>query len=441
MSAAGLPSHDDRLARRDSILAAVARASEILSEAQPWTSVVDEALRFLGEATSVSRVYIFRVDSIDGSEFVSQCYEWCNVGIAPQIDNPDLQNVPLEAAGFTRWATLLKVGDPVFGDIGDFPESERPLLEMQDIKSILIQPIFDGKKWWGFMGFDACASIQSWARVEVDTLRIAALVLGSAIHRQTRDAHLHEIQKMEALARMASGVAHDFNNVLMVVACSIELLKSELELAGMGVTAQGEQISMMEQALDRASTLTRRLLEFSKRRSNTPQIVSPLHLLNKEEPLLRQALGNRARLRISPGGHGAVSPIRIDPTAFAQLILNLAVNARDAMPQGGDLTFEVSTISAEEPLALYDRVPEGQWTLVRATDTGTGMTDEVMEHAFEPFFTTKPPEQGTGLGLPTIRSIVNSAGGHIKVSSAIGRGTEFRIYFPAVISETPVESH
>jgi signal transduction histidine kinase len=291
------------------------------------------------------------------------------------------------------------------------------------------------------MGFDACASIQSWARVEVDTLRIAALVLGSAIHRQTRDAHLHEIQKMEALARMASGVAHDFNNVLMVVACSIELLKSELELAGMGVTAQGEQISMMEQALDRASTLTRRLLEFSKRRSNTPQIVSPLHLLNKEEPLLRQALGNRARLRISPGGHGAVSPIRIDPTAFAQLILNLAVNARDAMPQGGDLTFEVSTISAEEPLALYDRVPEGQWTLVRATDTGTGMTDEVMEHAFEPFFTTKPPEQGTGLGLPTIRSIVNSAGGHIKVSSAIGRGTEFRIYFPAVISETPVESH
>jgi signal transduction histidine kinase len=436
MSSADPSSPDDHLARRDSILSGVARACELLSEAQPWTAVINDALRLLGEATGVSRVYIFRVDPANGAEVVSQCFEWCSRGITPQIDNPDLQNVPLEAAGFTRWAKLLKVGEPVFGDIGDFPESERPLLEMQDIKSILIQPIFDGSTWWGFMGFDACASIQSWARVEVDTLRIASIVLGSAIHRQTRDAHLNEIQKMEALARMASGVAHDFNNVLMVIACSTELLKSELELAGMRNLAQGEQISMMEHALDRASTLTRRLLEFSKRRSNSPQVVSPLQLLNKEEPLLRQALGNRARLRISPGGLGSHLPVRIDPTAFAQLVLNLAVNARDAMPEGGELMFEVSTLRSDEPLAIFDRIPDGRWTLLRAVDTGTGMTEEVLEHAFEPFYTTKPPEQGTGLGLSTIRSIVNSFGGHIKITSAVGRGTEFRIYFPAITEDS-----
>lgn len=424
---------DARLARRDAVLAAVARAAGRLSEPQPWSVLVPDALRILGEATGVSRVYVFEVERRDGLEVVSQRFEWCGAGVTPQIDNQELQNLPLEAAGFTRWAELLRAGDPVFGDIHEFPESERPLLEMQDIKSLLVQPIFEGQRWWGFMGFDACAALQSWERVEVDTLRIAALVLGSAIHRHTRDAQLRETQKLEALGRMAGSVAHDFNNVLMVIAGAMELLKGDLDERGLGGVSRGMHCSMVDQALERAGTLTQRLLEFSKRRAGAPQIVAPFEFLRREEPLLRQAVGSGVRLRIFQGGDGApVAPVRIDPTELAQIVLNLAVNARDAMPKGGELMFDVSTIDAAAA-PVSDRLPAGKWTLIRVIDSGEGMTPEVLARAFEPFFTTKPPDRGTGLGLSTVQGAVSGAHGHIHVTSTVGRGTEFRIYLPAVV--------
>jgi len=425
-------SPEDKLARRDAVLAAVTRASERLSEPQPWQAVVTDVLRILGEATRVSRVYIFEVELRDGLECVSQRYEWCADGVTPQIDNPGLQAVPLEEAGYTRWGALLRAGQPVFGDIEDFPESERPLLELQEIKSILVQPIFEGKRWWGFMGFDACAALQSWERVEVDTLRIASLLLGSTMHRQTRDAQLRETQKLEALGRMASSVAHDFNNVLMVVAGAMELLRSDLDAAGVPQFARGAHSLMIDQALERAASLTRRLLEFSRRQSGQPQIVSPLELLRREEPLLRQAIGARVRLHLVQGGDGRpIAPVRIEPTEFAQVALNLAVNARDAMPSGGELVFEVLTIDATESPASFDLLPDGAWTVVRVTDCGDGMAPEMLKRIFEPFFSTKSREHGTGLGLATVLGIVTAAGGHIRVSSTPGHGSEFRIYLPA----------
>jgi len=422
---------DSTLARRDAVLAAVSRASERLSEPQAWEMLVGDALRELGEATGVSRVYVFEVETHEGIECVSQRFEWCAAGVTPQIDNPGLQRVPLEAAGYTRWGELLRAGSPVFGDIGDFPESERPLLEVQEIQSILIQPIFEGKRWWGFMGFDACASVQSWQKVEVDTLRIAALLLGAAIHRQTREAQFRETQKLEALGRMASSVAHDFNNVLMVVAGAMELLKADLDAAGAPQFAHGAHSTMIDQALERAGSLTRRLLDFSRRSIGEPQVVSPLELLRREEPLLRQALSPRVRLHIIHGGDGRpIAPVRIEPTEFAQVALNLAVNARDAMPNGGELVFEVSTIDATDSPASFDLMPDGTWTLLRVTDCGEGMSPAVLKQAFEPFFSTKPRDRGTGLGLPTVLGIVAAAGGHIKVSSTVGHGTDFRIYLP-----------
>jgi signal transduction histidine kinase len=433
MGAPNSNSAEAKLARRDAILAAVTRSSELLSGSQPWATVLPEVLACLGEATRVSRVYVFETTTHEGVECVSQRFEWCAPGVPPQIDNPGLQLVPVEEAGFGRWGQVLRAGEPLFGEVHDFPESEQPLLEVQEIKSLLVQPIFEGARWYGFMGFDACESVQSWERIEVDTLRIATLALGAAMHRQLRDAQMRETQKLEALGRMASSVAHDFNNVLMVIAGGMELLKNDLELAGMWGLARGRQAGMIDQALERASSLTRRLLEFSRRQTAAPKVVLPMELLQQEEPLLRQALGVRARLRIAHGpSRREHLPIRIDPTEFAQIALNLVVNARDAMPSGGELLIEVSTLAASEQPAEADGLADGVWTLVRVVDSGQGMPPEVLAHAFEPFFTTKPREKGTGLGLPTVQGIVQGAGGTIRVSSEIGRGTEFRIYLPAV---------
>jgi signal transduction histidine kinase len=425
-------STEAKLARRDAVLAAVTRASELLSEPRPWEVLVVEALRELGEATRVSRVYIFEVERRNGIEVVSQRFEWCAPGNTPQIDNPSLQGMPLDD-GFARWGELLRVGQPVFGDIGDFPESERPILEVQEIKSILVQPIFEGSRWWGFMGFDACEAVHSWERVEVDTLRIAALLLGAAIHRQNRESLLRESQKLEALGRMASSVAHDLNNFLIVIAGAKQLLQDEVHSLGIHSHEVDSYSSMIDQAIARANALTTRLLEFSKRRTSAPAIVSLPELLRNEEPLLRQAMRGRARLRIVDDcARRAIASVRIDPTELAQVAFNLVVNACDAMPSGGEIVIDVSTVASSERPACTDQIPDGEWTLLRVIDDGEGMSADVLAQAFEPFFTTKAANQGTGLGLSTVKRIVQAAGGHICVSSTPGRGTEFRVYLPAI---------
>ena len=427
-------STEAKLERRDAVLAAVTRASERLSEPQPWETLVPDALKMLGEATRVSRVYIFEVDRRDGIDVVSQRFEWCALGVTPQIDNPSLQQMPLDA-GFSRWGEVLRVGQPVFGDVDDFPESERPILELQEIKSILVQPIFEGNRWWGFMGFDACAGIQSWERVEVDTLRIAALLLGAAIHRQNRESLLRESQKLEALGRMASSVAHDFNNFLVVIAGTKHLLEEEMASAGIQTSQTHAFGTMIDHAIERANALTSRLLEFSKRQTIEPRVVAPLALLQQEEPLLRQAIRGLASLRVTEQPHWRpVESIRIDPTEFTQVMLNLVINARDAMRSGGEIVIEVSSLDASEHPASTDQVTDGLWTLIRVIDPGEGMAADVLAHAFEPFFTTKPRDQGTGLGLSTVKRIVHAAHGHIRVSSTLGHGSEFRVYLPAIRS-------
>jgi signal transduction histidine kinase len=426
---------DVLLRRRDAILAAVARTAERMSESAPWRDLLPDVLRVLGEATGVDRVYVFDVARRDRLEvFVSQRFEWTAHGIQPQIDNPELQEVPLHGGGFSRWGHLLESGLPVVGDLDDFPASERPLLESQSIRSLLVQPIFAGSRWWGFIGFDACRRVQSWADVEVNALRIASLVMGAAIQHEERESQFRQVQKMDALGRMAGGVAHDFNNVLMVVSGGIDLLRSDLERSGHLNDARGEHLQMVDQALRQATGLTRRLLDFSRRREGQAQVLSPLELVRHSAPLLAQAAGPTIRLEIA--GSEPIGRVRIDPVQFEQIALNLVVNARDAMPRGGQILIAVETIDPETPLSMSDRVPPGFWTLVRVRDTGEGMPPEVRERVFEPFFTTKSIERGTGLGLSTVYGIVTGAGGHVAVSSEVGKGSEFRIYLPSVSDPT-----
>ena len=420
-----------RIARHDSVLAGVARASERLSDPQPWENLVPEALSLLGNAMEVSRVYIFEVERRSVGDVVSQRFEWCAAGVKPEIDNPDLQQMPLDP-NFTRWGQLLRDGQPVFGDIGDFPESERPLLEAQGIKSLIVQPIFVNKTLWGFMGFDACAATKCWDRIEVDTLRIASLLLGAAIHRQTHERLLRQSQKLEALGRMAGSIAHDLNNFLTVAAGAKQLLEDELGQRGIRTPASDAYCCMLGQAIERADALTDRLLNFSRRQPISASTVSPVDFIRSEESFLRQAVRQRAQLMVVAGNNGVpIAPVVIDPTELSQVLLNLAINARDSIAEHGTIVIEVSSLHALENPACSDQVPDGLWTLVRVADTGCGMSADVLASAFEPFFTTKSPEHGTGLGLTTVKGIVQRAGGHVRVTSAPGKGTDFRIYLPA----------
>jgi PAS domain S-box-containing protein len=238
-------------------------------------------------------------------------------------------------------------------------------------------------------------------------------------------------QKMEAFGQLAGGVAHDFNNFLTTI-----LGYSDLVLAETG--RKGEvpgYVSEIRAAAGRASVLTGQLLAFSRRQLLEPRVVEVNSLISNLERSLLPLIGENIRVvcHLLDEKHGA--HIKVDPGQFTQLILNLAVNARDAMPAGGQLVIETSTVHVAKetkPACTSEEISPGPYVLISVADTGVGMSDEVKSHLFEPFFTTKDEGLGSGLGLATSYGIVRQSSGHICVESESGRGTKVRIYFPKV---------
>jgi len=415
--------------RPDTVLGAVAQVAEILSSGQPWGQAIGEALRVLGLATGVSRVNLFEVARGPAGQWLAGLrHAWCAEGVAPQIGLPELQNIDLAAEGYARWIERLKAGAAVVGDVEDLPPAEQPPLALHGTRSLLVAPVFAGERWWGFLGFDACAAPRSWAQVEVDVLHIAARIIGGAIHHQEHETLLRMSQKMEALGRLAGGIAHDFNNLLFVVSAELEGLRLGLEARGPLEPAQAESFDLLAQVLEQSSGFNRRLLEFSRNREGRPVRTTLGAVLGQAARVLRQAAGPTVRLVLP--ALAADPPVVVDPVQVEQVLLNLVVNARDAMPRGGVLTLAIEAPAPGEAEAAADGVGGGAWARLRVTDTGEGIPAAVIDRIFEPFFTTKSATNGTGLGLSTSFSILQAAGGCIRVSSAPGVGTTFRVYLP-----------
>jgi len=228
---------------------------------------------------------------------------------------------------------------------------------------------------------------------------------------------------------MAGGVAHDFNNVLAVASGTTEMLAGELGARGVLDKDSQDLIEALQQALAQGAGLTRRLLQFSRQRQGQPRDVEVFEALRAATPLLRQILGHAITLELR--GSTGLPPIHIDPVDLEQVMLNLVVNARDAMASDGKLTIEVGSFEATEDDGGPDGLAPGRWVRVFVRDTGCGMSAEVRKRIFEPFFTTKSADRGTGLGLSTVFAIVHGQGGRIAVATRPGEGTEFRLYFPA----------
>jgi two-component system, cell cycle sensor histidine kinase and response regulator CckA len=247
------------------------------------------------------------------------------------------------------------------------------------------------------------------------------------------EAQMHQAQKMEAIGQLAGGVAHDFNNILSVIIGYCEMITADLKPDNPLHTYAGE----IRHAADHATGLTRQLLVFSRKQKVQPVVLNLDDTVRDLNKILRRLIGEDIEMSVVPGKQ--VGHIMADPGHVGQVLMNLAVNARDAMPNGGKLTIATSNVTLDEPYTrTHAGVNPGDYVMLSVSDTGAGMTPEVKARLFEALFTTKPAGKGTGLGLATCQTIVQQSGGHIDVESQIGEGATFRIYFPR--ANEPVES-
>ncbi len=268
---------------------------------------------------------------------------------------------------------------------------------------------------------------------ETNEARLAG-VAEDITERRQLEMQLRQTQKLESVGLLAGGVAHDFNNWLTVISGCTELLMQDIT----GNAEASELLGEVRHATDRASSLTRQLLAFSRQEVIEPRIMDLTAVVIDTEKMLRRLLGEDILLTTTLGT--SPSRVRIDPGQWGQVLMNLAVNARDAMPRGGKLAIETSEVELDDGFVrTHPGVRAGRYVVLTMTDTGSGMTAEVRQRIFEPFFTTKGVGHGTGLGLAVVHGIVTQSGGMIDVQSELGVGTTFRVYLPALeeVAMTP----
>ena len=538
------------LRRRDALLEAIAFSAERFLRTPDWEHCAQAVLGALGRAAEADRVYIFQNEpQPDGRMLTSQRYEWVADGVAPQIDNPLLQQCDPVELGLTEWSAELARDRIVSGLVSEFNLDQQRLFAHQGVQSVMLVPIFSNGQLWGFIGLDDCRQERVWMASEKDAVRSIAQTLGEVIQRRraeeamrvrsaavasaangivitdarghiifvnqafqqltgytegevlghtpsllksgVHDAafyldmwqhmkdgtvwrgeitnrrkdgrlyqeemtitpvrnpggkvthfiaikqditerrnlqqQLQQAQKMESIGRLAGGIAHDFNNLLQAITGFSSILMDEL---GEGDPRRSD-VEEIDRAAQRAVALTRQLLAFSRKQKLE---MVPLDL-NRElagtEKMLRRLIGENIALEtdLAEGLPGLLG----DPGHLEQVVVNLAVNARDAMPEGGRLILRTRGVSLErearpEPAGSGS----GRYLQLSIIDTGTGMTPEVRERIFEPFFSTKGSGKGTGLGLAVVYGIVRQHGGFIEVQTEPGQGTTFSVFLPAL---------
>jgi PAS domain S-box-containing protein len=276
---------------------------------------------------------------------------------------------------------------------------------------------------------DATSSAQALKELNE---QLEARVADEVQERMRAEEALRQAQKMEAVGQLTGGVAHDFNNLLTVILGSLDNMNRELgKVSDDAVRTKLQRMrDMAFLGAERAGRLTSRLLAFARRKPLDPKPIDVNAMLSGISELLRRTIGEQVSLEFV--GAGGLWPAMIDQAELENAVVNLAVNARDAMPNGGQLTIETRNVSLDDAYVetLGEPVPPGQYVLVAVTDTGIGMDRETIERVFEPFFTTKEAGKGTGLGLSQVYGFVRQSNGHIRVYSEVGEGTTIKLYLP-----------
>jgi two-component system, cell cycle sensor histidine kinase and response regulator CckA len=253
----------------------------------------------------------------------------------------------------------------------------------------------------------------------------AIVYLLETTERRALENQINQSQKMEMVGQLAGGIAHDFNNVLSAIMMATDFLLN----AHKPTDPSFQDIMQIKQNANRAAALVRHLLAFSRKQTLRPQVLDLGESLSDIENLLKRLIGEKVKLEVVHGRD--LWPIKVDLSQFEQVIVNLAVNARDAMPEGGKLTVRTANLTAEESAHLaYKGMPPADYVRIDISDTGTGIPADIVDKIFEPFFSTKEVGKGTGLGLSTVYGIVKQTGGFVYVDSEAGKGTSFHIFLP-----------
>lgn len=414
-------------------------------------AIIRLSAEMLGHRLGINRVGYYR---LVGAKHLRHGCNWTDGTLAPLTGIEPASRFGKRAEQLRRRGKTLVFSDSRHDDEHDF----LPLAD-QGVLSGVCVPLMQEGVWQAGMYLHH-AEVRHWTAAEIAlakevadltwlavdraeaVMRLnqlvdkqnAALVEASteikseATARSAAELQVRQLQKMEAVGQLTGGIAHDFNNMLAVVIGGLNLAQRRLDR---GETDIKRFMDGAMEGATRAAALTQRLLAFSRQQPLAPESIEANRLVNGLTELLARTLGERVRLEtiLTPGLWKTLA----DPVQLENVIVNLAVNARDAMPDGGRLTIETGNADVDADYALEAEVPDGHYVMIAVSDTGTGMSQEVLAKAFEPFFTTKGVGKGTGLGLSQVFGFVRQSGGHVKIYSEVGHGTTIKVYLPRTL--------
>jgi PAS domain S-box-containing protein len=421
---------DEVLARRDAIMQAVNLAAGKFLESSDWTQAVQYFVRYLGETTQVSRVYVYENLAGEEAKFLTKRrYKWVAPGVSPHMEDPNTRDQGCSRTDLSRWRKLLSRGEIITGAADAFPQPERELLAHQSIQSILAIPIFCGKVWWGFLGLDECSRVREWSTAEREVLKAAAGMFGLAIERKlAEDAAMHHqaelahVTRLSTMGEMASGLAHELNQPLAAISSYCDAC---LRMIAAGRGSSEKLVNALTQSsaqAQRAGEIIRRLRNLV-RKTNTQRTHVELAQLMTEVVELAAAEARRKGVRIALDLDENLCSIMVDVIQIEQVMLNLVCNGIEAIDN--------ARLSVREVKINAHQLGDDQ-IQVGVVDTGPGIDDQLLKQIFEPFYTTKPG--GMGMGLAISRSIVESHNGRLWAESEPGKGAAFRFTLPTAMS-------